>query len=247
MTADLSGSVTGAAGDDIISNFENLTGSNFADILTGNGVANVINAGAGNDIVNAGDGSNDGNDIFNGEADDDTLDYSNGSSGFVGGELSLTAGSAIKSSGDTDSFTGFENIILSTGNDTISINTDSVSALSSVDGAAGNDHIDFTGANTLTGNGIDGADLAGLFSDIEELDFTATDLTGADTFDIGDDEISSITGGGDDLTIFVDTATIALTDFTFLEQSGSVISDVNDGSSRVVDYDNGTQVTVQSA
>jgi len=239
---------SGAAGNDTISNVENIIGSGSDDMLTGNGVANVINAGAGNDIVNAGDGSNDGNDTFHGEAGTgDTLDYSNGGSGFTGGELSLTTGSVSKAAGDTDTFTGFENIIMSTGSDTISINTDSVAVLSSVDGEAGVDHIDFIGANTLTDNGIDGADLAGLFSDVEELDFTSTDLTGGDFFDIGNDEINTISGNNS-LTIFVDTATIALTDFTFLDQNGAT-STIDDSvlGQRTVDWDNGTSLTIQSA
>ena len=246
VTVNLASDATGGAGTDTITNVENLTGSGFADDLTGSSVANVINAGGGNDTVNAGNGSNDGNDTFNGEAGTDTLDYSNGASGFTGGELSLTSGSVTKAAGDTDTFTGFENIIMSTGNDTISINTDSVAALSSVDGSGGTDHIDFMGTNTLTDNGIDGAELSGLFTDIEELDFTGTDLTGGDMFDIGDDEISAITGGGDALTIFVDTATIALTDFTFLNQSGTATIDDSVAGERSVDWGNGVSLTIQS-
>ena len=41
----------GDANGDIISNFENITGSRFADTLTGSSIANTIEGGGGNDIM----------------------------------------------------------------------------------------------------------------------------------------------------------------------------------------------------
>ena len=41
----------GDAAGDILSNFENITGSAFADVLTGDANANVISGGAGNDTI----------------------------------------------------------------------------------------------------------------------------------------------------------------------------------------------------
>ena len=49
--------VTRGSGSDTLLNFENLTGSNFNDILTGNAVANTLNGGAGADRLTGGNGS----------------------------------------------------------------------------------------------------------------------------------------------------------------------------------------------
>jgi Ca2+-binding RTX toxin-like protein len=43
---------TGGAGTDTLSNFENLTGSAFADVLTGNAALNTLVGGAGDDVLN---------------------------------------------------------------------------------------------------------------------------------------------------------------------------------------------------
>ncbi|WP_236759713.1 calcium-binding protein [Agrobacterium tumefaciens] len=69
----------GDAQGDIISNFENLTGSEFADVLTGNTAANVIHGHGGNDVIRTGAG----NDLLNGGAGDDILSGGVGSDTFV--------------------------------------------------------------------------------------------------------------------------------------------------------------------
>jgi Ca2+-binding RTX toxin-like protein len=100
----------GAAENDTISNFENLTGSAFDDNLTGTGGINRILGGAGNDTLSGGDNNDtldggigndkifggegndtltggDGNDEIDGQQDDDTItggkgnDLLNGSDG----------------------------------------------------------------------------------------------------------------------------------------------------------------------
>lgn len=48
---------TGGSGTDTLRNFENLTGSNYNDILTGNSAVNTLNGGAGADTLQGGDGS----------------------------------------------------------------------------------------------------------------------------------------------------------------------------------------------
>ncbi len=58
-----------SAGTDTVSNFENLTGSVFDDVLTGNTGVNIIDGGAGNDIINGGSG----NDTIRGGLGNDTL------------------------------------------------------------------------------------------------------------------------------------------------------------------------------
>ena len=48
---------TGGSGSDTLLAFENLTGSNFNDILTGNAAANTLRGGIGNDVLSGGAGN----------------------------------------------------------------------------------------------------------------------------------------------------------------------------------------------
>jgi Ca2+-binding RTX toxin-like protein len=79
----------GHAAGDILSSFENITGSAFADVLTGTAGANTIAGGAGNDQIN-GLAGNDmltgggGSDTIDGGSETDTLDYSSYSFGLPG-------------------------------------------------------------------------------------------------------------------------------------------------------------------
>ena len=81
----------GGAGDaagDVLSGFENVTGSAFADTLTGDGSANVLTGGVGADTL-SGAGGNDtlvggaGDDTLNGGAGNDTLTGGAGADTFV--------------------------------------------------------------------------------------------------------------------------------------------------------------------
>ncbi|WP_206419732.1 FecR domain-containing protein, partial [Minwuia thermotolerans] len=81
----------GQGGTDSLTGIENLTGSNFADILTGDGNANVLSGGGSNDSL-SGQG---GDDILNGGAGNDTLDGGNGSdtlNGDSGDDLYIIGG-----------------------------------------------------------------------------------------------------------------------------------------------------------
>ncbi len=69
----------GHATGDVITGFENLTGSSYADILTGSIGANTLSGGAGNDTLNGGAG----NDILNGGARIDALTGGTGADTFV--------------------------------------------------------------------------------------------------------------------------------------------------------------------
>ncbi|WP_048402384.1 beta strand repeat-containing protein, partial [Pseudomonas weihenstephanensis] len=77
---------TVGAGLDTLVSIENLTGSNFNDVLTGGGNANVINGGLGNDTLNGGGGDDIliggmGNNTLTGGAGNDTFLYQQGNTG----------------------------------------------------------------------------------------------------------------------------------------------------------------------
>ena len=59
----------GDAEGDIISEFENVYGSNFDDVLIGNTDRNVLSGYSGNDVIEGGDGK----DVFRGGAGEDTF------------------------------------------------------------------------------------------------------------------------------------------------------------------------------
>ena len=72
---------TGGAGIDTISQFENLTGSNFADVLTGNSGNNSISGGGGNDSLDGGSGT--GKDTLDGGTGADTMSGGDGNDLYV--------------------------------------------------------------------------------------------------------------------------------------------------------------------
>jgi Ca2+-binding RTX toxin-like protein len=107
---------SGTGGDaegDTLTGIENLTGSDFKDILLGNGGANILTGGAGNDVLWArggddtlyGEAGNDylvghsGNDTLDGGIGDDTLAGGSGADTLDGGSGSDTASYAGSSGG----------------------------------------------------------------------------------------------------------------------------------------------------
>lgn len=138
VTVDISGNTAsgGDAASDTISNFENIIGSSYADSLTGTANANSITGGAGDDTLLGGGGA----DTLDGGANDsDTLSYL----GSVAGAVTININTNSASGGDaaSDVISNFENIIGSTGNDTLTGNaSDNV-----IEGGAGGDSL--TGGN----------------------------------------------------------------------------------------------------
>lgn len=92
------------AGTDTITNFENILGSQYSDILTGNSAANQIEGGAGDDVLDGGAGV-------------DTLTYLNAGSG-VTINLALTSAQNTGGAG-SDTIYSFENLIGSAYNDVL--------------------------------------------------------------------------------------------------------------------------------
>ena len=111
VTVDLTtGTATGAAGNDSLSGFENITGSDFNDTLTGDDAANVIGASEGTDTISAGGGNDivevDGADSADGGAGDDLLLFSFGTDVDVTFDSSTLQGTDLE--GGT--YGGFETI-----------------------------------------------------------------------------------------------------------------------------------------
>ena len=130
----------GDAAGDILSTFENVTGSAYADVLTGDGNANVISGGAGNDTITGGAGNDTiaggaGADTLDGGTGTDTVDYSASSAGVT---VNL-ANAGAQSGGDAagDILSNFENIIGSAYNDTLTGDANA----NVISGGAGSDTI----------------------------------------------------------------------------------------------------------
>ncbi len=110
----------GHATGDVISGFENVSGSAFNDTLRGNSGDNVIEGGAGQDTLDGAGGLN------------DTLVYRNSNSG-----VSINLGTNTASGGEAtgDIISNFENVIGSRNADTLVGST----AANTIEGGGGND------------------------------------------------------------------------------------------------------------
>ncbi|MCG8417184.1 MAG: hypothetical protein MJE77_04470 [Proteobacteria bacterium] len=137
VTVDLAAETVsgGHADGDTISSIEQVTGSDFDDVLIGNSVDNILNGGpAGNDILDGADGN-------------DTASFSQSTQDWT---IDLVTGMAVAANGETDTMISIEHAIGAQGNDTI-IGTDSNNTLSGregndfIDGAGGTDELNYTG------------------------------------------------------------------------------------------------------
>ncbi len=178
LNANGSGTQTASGGDaegDVIKGFENVRGSDAADMLVGNSAANyligqggedTIDGGAGNDTIRGGEGA----DVLEGGSGVDILQYEGSSSG-VNVDLNEDASGLQKVSGgdaEGDIVSGFENVFGSDFDDVI-IGNEGANYLigfdgnDNIDGGAGNDVIrGGAGADTLEGGeGVDLLQYAG--------------------------------------------------------------------------------------
>jgi Ca2+-binding RTX toxin-like protein len=211
---------TGGAGIDTISGFENLTGSNFDDVLTGHGAANVIMGLAGNDTIDGGAG----NDTLDGGVGNDTLSYASAAAG-VTISLALSGPQATGGSG-LDTIANFENISGSAFADTLTGDS-SANTLAGFDGndvlqgGAGDDTID-------GGAGIDTASYQGADSGV----IVDLRLTGPqDTVGAGVDTLVAI----EDLigSAFADTLIGNALANTIAGGDGANVIDGGDGNDKV--------------
>ncbi|MFN7645546.1 MAG: beta strand repeat-containing protein, partial [Burkholderiales bacterium] len=173
----------GDASGDILSNFENITGSALNDILTGDANANTVDGGEGNDTLNGGLGNdtllgNAGNDTLvgaggadtlDGGAGIDTADYSASTAG-VTVDLRLSIGQVSGGEASGDILSNVENII-GTAYDDILIGDNGVNALwggdgndlliglnaaDFIDGGNGIDRVDYSSSSASISVGLDG-------------------------------------------------------------------------------------------
>jgi Ca2+-binding RTX toxin-like protein len=143
-----------AAGSDILTDIENLIGSQYADTLTGDGNDNVIEGGLGNDTAVGGGGS-------------DTASYA-GSSAGVTVSLGLQGGAQNTINAGTDTLSEFENLRGSAFADALTGDVNQ----NYIEGGAGDDTLN-PGLNTVGttdflegGLGSDTASLAGHTIDV---------------------------------------------------------------------------------
>jgi Ca2+-binding RTX toxin-like protein len=129
---------TVGAGNDILSNFQNLTGSAYADHLTGDANNNVIDGGAG------------GDDTLDGDGGVNTVSFASAASGVT---VSLALQDQIQSTGvGSDTLSHFQNIIGSAFNDHLTGDGNG----NAIQGGAGNDVINGgAGNDTIEGDSGD--------------------------------------------------------------------------------------------
>ncbi|MEN3930501.1 hypothetical protein WJT86_05405 [Microvirga sp. W0021] len=123
----------GYGGTDIIVDVENVTGSNYADIIGGSDVNNYLSGGAGDDTFY---GSK-GNDTIVGGSGTNTVNYSNLDQEIT---VNLAAGSISKGTSGTDAVSGITNVVGTNYNDYFLDGTGN----QYYNGGAGSDTIDFS-------------------------------------------------------------------------------------------------------
>ncbi len=172
------------------SSIENLTGSNFNDVLTGTAAANVIIGGAGNDTISGSDGNDTlygglGTDTIHGGNNDDTIDDSTGS--FATNSANVITGDA--------------------GNDSVYVFV----ANNTIDGGTGNNALHYDNANgfgvntstnltfTLNAGSTAGTVTDGVHTDNFSNFLTFSGGTGVDTFIGGSGNETFNGNNGDDV------------------------------------------------
>ena len=215
----------GDAEGDIISNFENVSGSSQGDQLVGDGGANVLRGGPGNDLFVGGLGA----DTMLGGTDIDVVDYS---AFAIGVNVSLTLGTGP----DGDVISEIENITGSAFGDVLTGNNgantmrggagnDFMVAGNGADlmiGGADNDEVSYETATTgvfvnlITGTGANGGVLQQIenirgsaFGDVLQGDNGANTIRGlaGNDYIIAGNGADLIIGGADNDTVSYETAT----------------------------------------
>lgn len=223
----------GTAQGDTLSNIENLTGSDHADVLTGDGHANVLDGRAGDDTLSGGAGDDTliggaGADSLDGGTGVDTADYSTSGAGVT---INLTAGTGAGGDAQGDTLTNIENVTGSDFSDAM-LGDGHANVL---DGGAGNDTL-FGAEGDDTIRGGDGNDSVNGGAGADSLDGGA----GRDTADYSNSDAAVNV----DLTTGTGTGGHAQGDTLsgFENVTGSAHNDTltGDGNANVLDGGGGT-------
>ena len=179
VTVDLNAG-TASGGDaqgDVLSNIENVTGSDYSDTLTGDSGANVLSGGAGNDILEGGAGA----DNLDGGAGLDTASYAGSGQSVT---VDLNAGTASGGDAQGDVLSNIENLTGSDYSDTLTGD----SGANVLTGGGGADVID-------GGAGVDTASYAGSGQSVT-VDLDAGTASGGDAQGDVLSNIENLTGSG---------------------------------------------------
>jgi Ca2+-binding RTX toxin-like protein len=229
------GIVTGGAGNDTVSGFEQLRGGLGADVLTGDSSDNRIRGNAGNDTIDGGTGN-------------DTADYLTAASAVV---VNLLMGTATGGDG-SDTLISIERIRASNFNDTLNGDNNA----NSIEGAAGNDTIFGNEGGDFITAGLGDDFIDGGLNDIRQgLDWSNnSDAISSVTVNL---IAGTVTGGsGTDTLVSIDAAAggafddILTGDANFNFLRGNAGNDTLDGGAGFdfADYNNATSaVTVSLA
>jgi len=230
-----------ASDGDTLTSIEAVTTSALDDTITAGSTTVSVNAGSGNDTIISNVQSTSNNIDGGADTTGDIIDYT----GTAALSVSSIGGVAynVTSGGNTDIVTNVERFRFGNAGDTFSIDTSAIGNLDEFDANGGSDEVTVTngGAGDLTAADIDGDTFAGVFFDIETLDFRSTDLTGGDRFDISGAQVGAITDANDDLTILIDGVNITFGD---IDTGGTAF--VGGGLTRTADFGGGVTLTVVS-
>lgn len=193
VTINLAAGTATGAGNDTLTNIENVTASAYADTITTNSVANVINAGDGDDTIIVTDDSV--TDTYNGGNGIDTLSFVNATA-----SVSLNTTYVTGSSINTDWHSGIENFIGTAYNDSLTGTT----ANNTIWGGAGNDAMNGgDGNDTLYGEAGDDYFTGGAGDDVIDggANTDVADYSTAASAINGDLTTGVVTGGAGNDTL----------------------------------------------
>lgn len=165
----------GEAAGDTFTDIEYFLGSNHADTMIGDGAVNRLYGKAGNDTISGGDGDDvirggSGADILDGGVGIDTMRYDDDHVGVV---VNLTAGTGLGGDADGDQLSGFERLVGSRGDDSLTAGAGEMRLF----GKSGNDLL-FGGADRDYLYGNDGDDTLYASAGSDRM----SGSSGADTF-----------------------------------------------------------------
>ena len=200
---------------------ESLSGANGDDLIVASAGNDTLDGGLGDDTLNGGEGAND----FNGGDGIDTADFKALDGDFY---IDLEAGTVTSSFG-TGSIVNVENIILSSGDDTVTGDAQS----NQIHGDEGSDHLTGGDGNDVLygGAGIDTL-MGGAGDDL------LTGGTGSDVFVLSDN------GGADVITDFEDGLDLIDPSATGLTFADLVIS--QSGADTLIEDGSGNSILLQN-